>query len=74
MNNERSIIRLTIIDLNPVELNYHPFMISLDKCNRWYNVVDLSIKICALSETKGINAEVFNMIIRIKNIGKVYFM
>ena len=74
MNNERSIIRLTIIDLNPVELNYHPFMISLDKCNGWYNVVDLSIKICALSETKSINAEVFNMIIRIKNIGKVYFM
>ena len=33
MNNERSIIRLTIIDFNPVELNYHPFMISLDKCN-----------------------------------------
>ena len=48
-------------------------MISLDKCNGRY-VVDLSIKICALSETKGINAEVFNMIIRIKNNGKVYFM
>ena len=49
-------------------------MISLDKSNGRYNVVDLSIKICALSETKGINAEVFNMITRIKNIGKVYFM
>ena len=48
-------------------------MISLDKSNGRYNVVDLSIKICALSETKGIN-EVFNMITRIKNIGKVYFM
>ena len=26
-------IRLTLIDLNPAELNYYPFMISLDKCN-----------------------------------------
>ena len=26
-------IILTLIDLNPAELNYYPFMISLDKCN-----------------------------------------
>ena len=26
--------RSTNIDLNPVDLNYYPFMISLDKCNR----------------------------------------
>ena len=30
---EPCITRLTLIDLNPVELNYYPFMISLDKCN-----------------------------------------
>ena len=26
-----------LIDLNPVELKYHPFMISLDKCNESCN-------------------------------------
>ena len=36
-----------------VELNYHLFIISLDKCNRSCNAVDgLSIKICVASKTK----------------------
>ena len=36
-----------------VELNYHLFIISLDKCNRSCNAVDsLSIKICVVSKTK----------------------
>ena len=26
-------VRPTLIDLNPVELKYYPFMISLDKCS-----------------------------------------
>ena len=43
----------TLIPLNSVELNYHPFMISIDKCNGSCNVVDdLSMKIRATSETK----------------------
>ena len=46
-------IRPTLIDLNPVELNCYQFMISLDKCNRSYNVVDdLSTKIRIPSEKK----------------------
>ena len=53
-------VRPTLIDLNPVELKYYPFMISLDKCNGSCNV--LSPKICVLKETKGINVKVFNMI------------
>ena len=32
LNNEPSMIRSTLIDLNPVELNYYPFMISPDEC------------------------------------------
>ena len=32
LNNEPCMIRPTLIDLNPVELNYYPFLISLDKC------------------------------------------
>ena len=43
----------TFNPLNPAELNYHPFMISIDKCNGSCNVVDdLSMKIRATSETK----------------------
>ena len=41
----------TVIDLNPVELNYYPFKISIDKCNGIYNAVDnFSLKICVLSK------------------------
>ena len=31
-DNEPCMTRPTLIGLNPVELNYYPFMISLDKC------------------------------------------
>ena len=58
--------RPTLIDLNPIKLNYYPFMISLDKCSGSCNVVDnLSTKICVLSKTKDINFIVFHMITRI---------
>ena len=42
LNDESCMV--TLIDLNPVELKYFPFMIRLDKCNRSCNV--LSPKIC----------------------------
>ena len=59
-------IRPTPIDLNPVELNYLSFMISLDKCNGSCNAVDdLSTKICVPSETKNMIDKKFNMITRI---------
>ena len=32
--NDPCMVGPTLIDLNPVELNYYEFMISLDKCNR----------------------------------------
>ena len=31
-NDEPCIVRPSLIDLNPVELKYYPFMINLDKC------------------------------------------
>ena len=43
-------IRRTLIDLNPVKLNYYPFMIGVDRCNGSCNV--LSPKICVPKETK----------------------
>ena len=57
--------RATLIDLNPVKLNYYPLMISLDKYNENRNSVDdLSIKI-----GKDVNVKVFNTITR-KNEAK----
>ena len=44
LNDELCMIRPTIIDLNPVELKYYPFMISLDKYSGSCNV--LSPKRC----------------------------
>ena len=47
LNNEPFMVRSTLINLNPVELNYYPFMISLDKSSGGCNSVDdLSTKIC----------------------------
>ena len=34
LSNEPCMARPTLIDLNPVELKYRPFMISLDICTR----------------------------------------
>ena len=53
-------VRPTIIDMNPVELKYYPFMISLNKCAGSCNV--LSKKICVPKETKYINVKAFNII------------
>ena len=70
LNNEPCKVMSTLIDLNPVELDYCPFMISLDKCSGSCNAVDeLSTKICAPSKTKDVNDKVLNMITR-TNVAK----
>ena len=33
LNDERCMVRPTLIDCYPVELKYYPFMITLDKCS-----------------------------------------
>ena len=38
-DDEPCMIRPTLIDLNPIELTYYPFMISLVKCNGRGNVL-----------------------------------
>ena len=61
-----SYCRPTLIELNPIEFNYYPFIISLDKCNGSCNFVDgLSTKICVPSKTKDESVKVFNAIKRI---------
>ena len=53
LNNEPGMIMPTVMDLNPSELNYYPFMISLDKCNGSFNAVDdLSTKICVTTKKR----------------------
>ena len=63
----REVSRPTLIDLDPVELNYYPFMINIDKkCNGSCNAADdLSTKICVPSKTKDVNVNVFNMVTKI---------
>ena len=59
-NDEPCMVRPTVIDMNLLELNYYPFMISLNKCIGSCNV--LSLKTCVPKETKDINVKAFNMI------------
>ena len=65
-------IRPSLIDLYPAELNYFPFMISLNEFNGIYNVDDLSINvsICVPGKIKDINIKVFlfHMIARINEV------
>ena len=68
-------VRPPLIDLNPIELKYYPFMISLDKCNG--NCSPFSPKILVPKETRDINVKAFNMLTNkneAKNNGKTYFM
>ena len=53
-------VRSTLIDMNPNEIKYYPFIISFNKCAGSCNV--LSPKICIPKETKDINVKTFNMI------------
>ena len=39
LNDKTCMVRPSHIDLNPVELKYYPFVISLDKCTESCNVL-----------------------------------
>ena len=63
LNNKPCTIRPFLIDLNPVEFKYYPFIISLDKCSGSCNSInDLPTKICVPNRAKDINIKVFNII------------
>ena len=40
LNNKPCIAIPILVDLNPVELNYYPFMISLDICSETFHAFD----------------------------------
>ena len=55
--------RPTVIDSNPIEVNYYPFMINLNKCFGSCNTVDnLYTEVCVPSKAKDINVKLFKMI------------
>ena len=60
LNDEPCMVRPTPIDMNPDELKYYSFMISLNKCTGSCNV--LSAKICVPKETEVSYVKAFNMI------------
>ena len=69
LNNEPCMIRPTVIDLNPFELNYYQFMIILDKSNEsCYAVDDLSTKKCVTSQTKDVIVKIYSLITRINEV------
>ena len=63
LNNEPCITRHTLTDLNPIELNYYLFMISLDKCHGSCNTFDdSSTKIWVSNKTENVTLKLFNLI------------
>ena len=60
LNDKPYIVRPTLIDMNPNELKYYPFMISFNKCVGSCNV--LSPKMRVPKEIKDITVEVSNKI------------
>ena len=63
--NEPGMTRPNLVDLNHIELNNYPFMVSLDGCSGSCNAVDdLSTNACVTSKTKDINYKAFHMITR----------
>ena len=66
LNNKPCLARPTLVDLNLNELDYYPFIVSLDRRKGSFNTLDdLSCRICVPIKTEDVNSNVFNMITRI---------
>ena len=62
LSNESCMAKSAVIDSNLIELNYFPFMTTLDKYDQSCNAVDdLSTKIFVPSKTKDVNVKFFNI-------------
>lgn len=59
MNDQLYMARPTLIDLNPVELYYYSFTISMNRCDGSYNTIkDPFGKICVHNKTEDGNIKV----------------
>ena len=69
LNNEQCKTGVTLINLNPVQLQFCPFMISFDKCNGSCNTFDnFSSEVSGPNKKQNANVEVFNMITKINEV------
>ena len=59
LNDESCMVRPTLIDINPDELKYYPFMISFNKCTESCNVYSQKYMFQKKQRT---NIKTFNMI------------
>ena len=65
LNDEPCLVRPNLIDLNPNELYYYPFMVSLDRCDGSCNTLDYpSDRLCVPNRAEDVNLNVFKMITR----------
>ena len=70
LNNEQCKTRPFLIGLNPVELKYYPFIITLYKCNRsCIALSEKSSRIYVPIKTENVTLNVFNLVKR-KNESK----
>ena len=68
LNNEQCKTRPFLINLNPLEVKYYPFLITLDKCNGNCNTLNnISDKICVPNGTEDKNLNVFNLLTKTIN-------
>ena len=58
-----NLVLFTFIDLNPDDIFYYPFIVSLDRYHGSCNTVrHLFVRICFPKKTKNINLNILNMI------------
>ena len=63
MNSQTCMVRPALIDLNPDELHYYPFMISLGRCDGSCDTAEYPFgRICVPNKLENVNLKVFNMI------------
>ena len=62
LNNQPSLVRSRLIDLNINELCYYLFLVSLDRYDECFNTLDdLSDRTCVPSKTEDANSKLFNL-------------
>ena len=63
MNNQPCMVKLTLTDLNPDELHYYQFIISMNRCDGSCNTAeDPSGRKCVLNKTEDVNLKLFDII------------
>ena len=63
LNDELSLVKAILIDLNQNNLSNYQFMVSLDRFNGICNTLkDLSCRMCVLNETEVVNLNAITMI------------